>query len=350
MKRLAAVENAIEAAGRWLLHSGIQSPDGVVARFCELTGAGNRAVSNEITGYAASAFVYLYEVTGQVIYQDAAVRTARFLSRNAWRADLGTFPFENSSPVAPAYFFDCGIIVRGLLAVHRLTGDAEFLSVARDAARGMARDFLAPAAIHPVVELPSGRAVPYERRWSREPGCFLLKAALAWHQLGAEFEPYFESALAQALGSWETFLPQEPSGEAMNRLHAFSYFLEALLFVKERPGMAEIIQRGLTQARELREAVTPRFARSDVYAQMLRVRLLAGGVDWELAQAEFDAVMSFRDFRADPRAEGGFYFGRQGGLAMPFANPVSTAFCLQAVAMYDSVKTESHAPGLQSLY
>jgi hypothetical protein len=350
VKRSPAVENAMDAAGRWLLHSGIQSTDGGVARFCELDGAGNRAVSNEITGYTASALAFLHEVTGEVVYRDAAVHTARFLTRTAWRADLGTFPFENTSPVAPAYFFDCGIIVRALLAVHRIAGDAEFLETAKAAGRGMARDFLTPGAIHPIVELPSGRPVPYEQRWSREPGCFLLKAALAWRQLGGEFEAYFETALLQALGSWESFLPAELSEEVMNRLHAFSYFLEALLFVQERPGVDAVIRQGLARATRLREAIAPGFARSDVYAQMLRVRLLAGDVDQEVARNEFDTVMSFRDFRADPRAEGGFYFGRKDGVPMPFANPVSTAFCLQAVVMYDAIKTGPTEPWLKSLY
>ena len=352
----APIRNAIDAAGRWLLHSGIQSPGGGVARFCQLDAGGNRAVSNEITGYTASAYAFLFQATGESQYRDAALRTARFLTRQAWRPDLGTFPFENSSPVAPAYFFDCGIIVRGLLAVHRLSGDDEFLAVAQQAARGMARDFLTPTAIHPIVELPSGRAVPYEPRWSREPGCFLLKAALAWHQLGGEFEPYFETALAQATASWPHFLPGGVAVdiENMNRLHAFSYFLEALLFVASRPGVADVIRQGLARATAIRESLSPRFARSDVYAQLLRVRVWAEthaglAVDGSLAEAEFNTLMSFRDFRPDPRAEGGFYFGRRDGAPMPFANPVSTAFCLQAVSMYGDWKSGKALPALESL-
>ena len=274
----AAVEDAVRGAGRWLLHSGIQSPDGGVARFCDLAGVGNRAVSNEITGYAASAYAYLHQLTGEPEYRDAAIRTARFLTRQAWRADLGTFPFENSSPVAPAYFFDCGIIARGLLAVHRISPDKELLVIAQQAARGMARDFLTPTAIHPVVELPSGKALAYESRWSREPGCFLLKSALAWHQLGGEFADCFESALSQALGNWARFLPDETLVANVDRLHAFSYFLEALLFVMDRPGIKSIIAQGLARATAIRESLAPSFARSDVYAQMLRVRLWAGAM------------------------------------------------------------------------
>ena len=59
--------------------------------------------------------------------------------------------------------------------------------------------------------------------------------------------------------------------------------------------------------------------------------------------------MSFRDFRTDPRAEGGFYFGRREGVPMSFANPVSTAFCLQATAMYDAWKSGRNLPPLESM-
>ena len=353
ISEISNAKNAIAAAGRWLLHSGIQSADGGVARFCEVAGAGNRPVSNEITGYAASAYAFLFEQTGEIAYRDAAIRTARFLTRVAWRPDLGTFPFENTAPVAPAYFFDCGIIIRGLLAVHRLTGDKEFRDVAVAAARGMARDFLTPAAIHPIVELPSGHPFPYEKRWSREPGCFQLKSALAWRDLGSEFTGYFWQATRQAIDSWREFLPKEikdASIETMNRLHAFAYFLEASLSVGNRT----VVEEGLEQATLLREDIAPQFARSDVYAQMLRVRLWAERecrlpVDVTLAEKEFEAVLSFRDFRQDQRAEGGFYFGRRDGVPMPFANPVSTVFCMQAVALYGAWKAGELLPDIDRL-
>jgi hypothetical protein len=341
--RDSVAQNAIDSAGRWLLHSGIQSPSGGVARYCHLAGVGNLPVSNEITGYTLSAFVFLYEQTGEMDYRRAAEKTANFLLQEAWRPGLETFPFENSSPVPPAYFFDCGIIVRGLLAYGHQSQRAAAVEVARQAAGSMARDFLTPSAIHPIVALPSRQALPYGDRWSNRPGCFLLKSAVAWYHLGGEFSPYFETALAQALANWRDFLPTPGSPAAleagtMDRLHAFSYFLEALLFVGVRPEARAALAEGLQLAATLRDGLAARFARSDVYAQILRVRLWAGDlglpVDRAAADAEYEQVLSFRDFRPDPRAEGGFYFGRRDGVPLPFSNPVSTAFCLQAVALY----------------
>src|ERR1700744_1988281 len=57
-------EHALEQAGCWFLRSGIQEPSGGVARYFLADAGRNKPVSTEITGYAASAFSYLYSVTG----------------------------------------------------------------------------------------------------------------------------------------------------------------------------------------------------------------------------------------------------------------------------------------------
>src|SRR5271167_339519 len=115
----------VERAGRWFLESGIQESSGGVARYYRSDVGKNARVSTEITGYAVSTLLYLAERTGDDSYTEAAVRAARFLTRTAWNPMLGTIPFEHSDncdqPKPLAYFFDCGIIVRGLLAAWRAT-------------------------------------------------------------------------------------------------------------------------------------------------------------------------------------------------------------------------------------
>src|ERR1700683_322074 len=51
--------DSAERAGCWLLHSGIQEASGGVARYHLAEGGRNLPVSNEITGYFASALVDL---------------------------------------------------------------------------------------------------------------------------------------------------------------------------------------------------------------------------------------------------------------------------------------------------
>jgi hypothetical protein len=59
-------------AGHWFLHSGIQEPFGGFARFYRSEIQKHMPVSTEISGYAASALVFLYRTTGEDKYLDAA--------------------------------------------------------------------------------------------------------------------------------------------------------------------------------------------------------------------------------------------------------------------------------------
>ena len=322
------------------MHSGIQERDGGVARFYKSDTAANAAVSTEITGYTVSALAYLHSRTDQPEYLDAAVRAARYLVDQAWDASASTFPFEPGSD--RAYFFDVGIIVRGLMAVFRSTGDDEFRDRAQESALSLAFDFLGDGIYHPVISLPEKQPLPEEPRWSRQPGCYQLKSALAWRDAGGEHGTrIFEIALQQALASHERFLSFENDREkVMDRLHAYCYFLEALLFTADRADARTALSSGIVRAGSLLREIAPLFERSDVNAQLLRVRLIAhhlGAVPLDQAAASEEATRtaSFQETESpDPRLRGGFWFGRKGPQMLPFSNPVSTAFCLQALALW----------------
>ena len=173
------------------------------------------------------------------------MRAARYLTREAWDRASSTFPFEPGSP--HAYFFDIGIIVRGLLAAWRATGDEEFRERAREAALSLAFDFAGDGVFHPVIELPEKQPLAYEARWSRQPGCYQLKSALAWHDIGDEHaRRAFELAVGRALATHESFLAEEPDREKlMDRLHAYCYFLEALLAVADREDARRALASGI---------------------------------------------------------------------------------------------------------
>jgi hypothetical protein len=81
------------------------------------------------------------------------------------------------------------------------------------------------------------------------------------------------------------------------------------------------------------------FERSDVYAQLLRVRVFAdrlAGIAVDRTNAEHEArrIPEFQLAHHDPRYDGGYAFGRKAGAIVPHMNPVSTAFCSQALAMW----------------
>jgi len=342
----------VSRAGDWFLRSGIQEPSGGVARYYRADLERSHRVSTEITGYAASTFVYLHSLTGDQRFLDRALAAGRFLAGVAWDPASCVLPFELDPP-AFTYFFDCGIAVRGLLSVWRATGGAEFLAVAAMLGDSMARDFTAgPAEFHPILSLPDKRPMPRDAaRWSQSPGCYQLKSAMAWWDLSeatgdlAFHEPY-EALLPAAIQDAHGFLPGHPvRAKVMDRLHAYLYFLEGLLPRATEATCAAVIREGIARVGESLREIAPECERSDVYAQLLRLRLYAAEIaplDRAAAHEEAERLAAFQAASADPRVDGGFYFGCAAGAFLPYINPVSTAFALQALALWDGADAFRH--------
>jgi len=353
----------LSRAARWFAHSGIQETCGGVARYYRAELQRNLPVSTEITGYAARTFFYLHTLTGESAYFDRGVSAARFLTRAAWKPEWRTVPFElDGNANLRAYFFDCGIVVRGLLSAWRGTDDPEFLDVARALGRSMAIDFRSnDSEFHPILLLPGKQPAGRDQdRWSRSPGCYQLKAALAWKELAEatgdlQFEEMYHRAAAHAMRSYGAFLPGHPEpAKVMDRLHPFLYCLEGLLPCAADPRFAAAIRDGIHKAAEYLRELAPRFERSDVYAQLLRMRIYAsaaGAVPLDLEQARFEAgkLEEFQVSSEDCRIDGGFYFGRHGAEWLPHANPVSTAFALQALALWEQRQRGDAPPHWNSL-
>jgi len=334
------VLSSTRRAAGWFLRSGIQHPEGGIARYFRWDTGKNHPVSTEITGYGASALAWLHGLTGEPGYAEAAGRAGRFLVEKAWDVELQTFPFEwgDGSPRL-SYFFDCGIIVRGLLSAGRLTQTSSFFELAASCGRAMARDFAGSGEFHPVLALPEKTPVAGDGRWSRHPGCYQLKSAMAWFDLfeetgDEEFLQSYETALAYSLRTHHLFLDSEPEQErVMDRLHAYAYFLEGLLPVVDRPECMAAMAEGIERMACYLRGMAPVFERSDVYAQLLRLRLFSDNPG-TAAEEEASRIAGFQLDDNDPRIAGGFCFGRKRGALLPFVNPASTAFCAQALEMW----------------
>jgi hypothetical protein len=332
-------------AGRWFLDSGIQEPSGGVARFHLADSARNKPVSTEITGYSASILAFLHLKTGEEIYLDRAWLAAHFLTDQAWDRELRIFPFELYSNLA--YFFDSGIIVRGLLAVWRINKEQKLLDIAVAAAHGMLRDFHTGPDFHPVLELPSKTPLPREDHWSRSTGCYQAKSALAlWDVAEITGDDRLRNAyidfIAVSLDTCRTFLPGTPERlRVMDRLHAANYFLEALSPLLHRADCIEAYRFMLDRISHHLRNIAPDFARSDVYAQLLRARIYASHlipVDVTLASEEAEALIPFQ------REDGGFWFGQRGGQIVPHISPVSTAFAIQALEVWRAFEHQEPNP------
>lgn len=335
----------------WFLESGIQDASGGVARYYRTDAKKNARISTEITGYAVSAHLFFHSITGDERHLQAARAAGDFLVR-VWDTGTRAMPFEwapegADAPEPLTYFFDCGIIARALLRLWRCTGEAPYREVAVLCAESMLRDFHNDIDIDPVLLLPEKCAPHRDERWSRQPGCYQLKAALAWIEVGEvtgreEFRLAFDRTLEAALRSQGRFLTAEGEGpRVMDRLHAYGYFLEGLL---SQGSLARgDLETGIRNASAWLRRIRGEFERSDASAQLLRARVLGEslcGVTLDGAAAEEEAqwAASFVD------DSGAFWFGRKSGNLLPYHNPVSTAFCAQALALWEQRRRRGMQP------
>src|SRR5262249_57275348 len=116
--------------------------------------------------------------------------------------------------------------------------------------------------------------------WSRTPGCYQLKAALAWHDLHkatgrALYLNWYEDLLQWSLRMHECFLPGATGERVMDRLHAYCYFLEGMLPEADRKEVAGALARGIASVARFLDDLGSRFPRSGVYAQLPRFLILA---------------------------------------------------------------------------
>jgi hypothetical protein len=343
-------------AGRWFLDSGIQEASGGVARYYRSEIRSNKPVSTEITGYVASTLVYLFDATGDGEYLERARMAGGYLLNCAWDESLRTFPFEPASHLA--WFFDCGIIIRGLLAIWRRTREDRLLAVARAASHAMVRNFDSGEDYHPVLALPAKTPLPRTAQWSRAPGCYQLKAALAWLDVAeATGDEWLRASwlelLEAALATHRDFLTGlDDQHLVMDRLHAYCYFLEGLTPVLDRDDCVHAFAWGVAEVSRLLREIAPSFVRSDVYAQLLRTRIQGARalkkLDACAAAEEANALAGFQAISDDPRIHGGFLFGRRDGELSPHVNPVSTAFGLQALEMWRLYRAGAQFAGTKS--
>jgi hypothetical protein len=340
-------------AGEWFLGSGIQEASGGVARYYFSDRKRNAPLTTEITAYCASSLVRLYKQSSDERFLNAATNAAWYLV-NAWDQKCAAMPFEcDTDNTRYSYFFDNGIIVRGLLNVWRECGKPEFLLTAQRCADSMATDFFDGRQFSPILELPGKSPLPYDAaRWSRSPGCYQLKAAMAWHELwqvtkDERYLALYRQLLTASLASHHSFLLNSHADlPVMDRLHAYSYFLEGLLPAIDESPSANAMAAGIDRASSFVSKTAP-FLRTDVVAQLLRIRLFAAqhGVrplDEAAAEHEVSILRSFQSADSDPRLGGGFWFGRRNGELLPFMNPVSTAFCQQALEMWNERGRKLH--------
>lgn len=347
------MNSSAEAAVDWLIRSGIQRPSGGVSRYYRADTGAYRDVSTELTGYFLSA-VAGNRPAAEAPVHEQALSAARFLTSQAFDPRSDLFPFEVSGPDHSqsrlAYFFDCGIIIRGLVKVWEWTDDPAYLDAAERCGLALVgRMRRVDGAFFPLFNLETGEPFEGTDKWSLRSGVYHLKVGLAFRELSvitglAEFDACLGDLKRWCLDRHEVFLPGHDDPErVMDRMHAYCYFLEGLLpYAGFESDSSRALQFGILKLENLVRELEAGFLRSDVVAQLLRLRLFAeklGVMELDFRQAEQEAclVREFQQVSPDPAIRGGFAFARRDGQTVPHINPASTIFALQALDMWDQI-------------
>ncbi|HYM09889.1 MAG TPA: hypothetical protein VEU62_04120 [Bryobacterales bacterium] len=345
------MQDSYRAGLTWLAHSGIQAESGGLSRYYRGDSGEYKNISTEITAFGILAYLYL-PLPGHTGLLSNALRAGQFLCYDASDSQTDLFPFEVAAPgVLPdryAYFFDCGVVIRGLIALWHATGDPMYLERAEMCGASMMdRMSRVDGSFFPIYNLDTLVPSVGSDNWSLEPGVYQLKAGVALWELAeltssGLFSKTAEKLLKFCLRQHEVFLPghSEPDRIA-DRLHAYCYFLEGLLpFVEKRFDCSLILQSGMARVERLLAETRPALERCDVAAQLLRLRLLGdymGIIEMDVGTAarEAENIQSLQLHTGDRRTNGAFAFGRRDGQIVCHANPVATIFALQALRMWN---------------
>ncbi len=344
------MQDCYRAGLQWLAHSGIQAESGGLSRYYRGDTQEYKNISTEITAYGIQAYIQL-PVPGEPGLLSHALRAGQFLCYDAGDPQTGVFPFElprTGFPRSPlVYFFDCGIVIRALIALWNATGDPMYLERAeRCGATMVQRMSRLDGAFFPVLDLDSGVPSAKPESWSLDVGVHQLKVGLAFLELAELTSSGLFSRTAEGLLQWslrrhEIFLPGcDAKDQVADRIHAYCYFLEGLLpFVERHFECALALQSSMARVENSIAEAAPALERCDCVAQLLRLRLLGdymgfGELDISAASREAERVAGFQIHSEDPRTNGAFSFGRRNGELVSHANPVSTTFALQALRMW----------------
>lgn len=359
----------------WLQHSGIQAgPDaemaGAVAAWYDPDARRYAYFYPEITGYAATSYVWLSRTCGAVAATlPRAQAAADWLIEKVFQPEAGLYPYkydwETRSFAPLAYAFDQGMILNGLVNTYRETHAPVYHEYARRTASKLVSDLMrADGSIEPYRSLNGVQPTPADSlRWSRQSGPYLAKCVLGLLNL-ARLEPHagWEQA-AIRICDWALTFRQDTGCFLINPVsqsahaHPLCYTAEGLLvagIALDRPAYLEAaagIARWLLD-QQLPQGGIPRIFRAgqvvvvpermDILAQTIRLGvvsmelgLLSPEVYGASVERAVERLVGFQAQHDDPRQIGGFQFGFQSdGSRATHVNAWCTMFAIQALVLF----------------
>jgi hypothetical protein len=260
-------------------------------------------IYNEIVGYSITAFSWIYSELGQTAALDAAKDASYWVIKNierygnllpAGRREVDTFN-QKGDLSNLIYAFDNGMIMIGLLNLHKLTGDPKFLNYAGAIAKAIIEKFYEESRMVAVVDQnfkPIVSKQDKEIKWSMVPGAYHSKLALGLLELAdLTREDSYRNVSFSICNSLKTW--QRPNGRFITNpgthityLHPHLYACEGLIFSGLRECKQDYLTMGLAGLKWAvktmlcnggvlpRSTLERRVDQSDCISQLLRLLIL----------------------------------------------------------------------------
>lgn len=354
----------IELAKNWLLNSGIQNLEG------EHKGAFNSWFDvdkknypyaySEITGYAISNLVYLYDLTKNNIFLERAKLAADWLMNKATHSFGGILcrlfyretEFMGSFENEEIFLFDCGMVLNGMTILYETTKDKKHLQYCEKLADFMINKQKKDGSFYAVYDAKNNKLVDDGEKWSTQSGAYHNKLAIGLLKLYdlTKNEKYKIAAIKVCDYSLKLFgedgriITFSKTGDSL--FHPHYYAIEGLYvagnYLKDK-NYLELAKKaaqylfnhqkdngGIPQMFKDNRLI--KFERTDILSQALRAGILFDIKKDKLEKLK-NRLLEFQNLNEEQK--GGFRYGFDNkGNKYEHINSWCTMFALQALVLH----------------
>ena len=181
------IYRAVTLGERWLLQSGIQEQQTGAPMYGGMQAWYDRAKASfsffytEITGYAVTTLLYLYQLHPDPVYLERARDAAEWLLTRAREPRTGALRcrFHSTGWAQHACAFDNGMCLNGLVNMFRFTGEGRYLTAALELGTWLVDTMqAADGSLFAKYDVHSRTPYNPDGKWSQMSGSFLLKVAI----------------------------------------------------------------------------------------------------------------------------------------------------------------------------
>lgn len=362
------IDKHIKIARRWILESGIQAPKGMIdmngqdmfgafRSWYDLDKQEFSYIYTEISGYALTALLYLFEKNNIGAYLERAKMAGDWLLGT--QAETGAFKtayytFEDSVKKPEAFVsFDIGMVCNGLANLYRGTNEEKYLFGARRAGDWLVAQQREDGSLPAQVNINDSSVKDASDTWSTQSGSYHGKAAIGLLNLFdiIKNEKYLNSAkalLEYALGYQRENGQFLTYGKLMGtHLHPHTYTAEGLyvagIYLNDKIYLEASKRAVEWSIGVVKDALAPRFVHNDEYnynervdvlAQVLRLAILFN-LDSAKGKLMLEKIISYQYSGKVAGQNGGFLFGKSSiGEKINHVNSWVTMFALQAMMIF----------------